>query len=162
MNAIDIIERCSSDLYIKIYEDYAYVISDYYLGDKEHDFGIYSSLPANDLFKGNVLVEDLVPDSYLDSYFNTDELHFQVDNPEVERILHETAYDEWDNKLEEFGFPEAREHYELCKHLRDEPVEPLSQYMIENYDFDIADEETEVLVAIENYIDTLDIETIEH
>lgn len=153
MNANDLINYFSSNLYFATKEDKIYLIDDYRLGDSDYDYGVCSEYSIEDMMLGNFNIDD-IPDIYVDGYFEflLDEdlkATYNVPNDVIKRLSQE-SYCEWDVIFKRNEITDIPSHLNnVCRIMKcEEEIEGMTQNEIAKY-CNYGDDYT--LLCIEKY-----------
>ena len=152
--SIDVLEAMgflSGELSLHIKNDTCYVIDSYRLGDKNYDYGIYSSFPKDNLLKGEFSPED-IPDMFFDDTFNfllDDEPMDNVDD-DIKNVLSESTYSEWADILLKNGYVNEADYLSsLCNWIKTGKVKQETEESLEKYE--VQGWQATVIDSIENY-----------
>ncbi len=109
-NLAEIINAFEENLYVVVHEDKAYIVDAYHECDKEFDYGVWTSIPVEDLKKGQTK-EDVIPNVYLEGmidFFINDDFPnmFKLSEDEIKEI-EKHNFCEWDDALRKMGHEDA-------------------------------------------------------
>ena len=108
----------SGEMSIVAYNNYAYVISSYRIGEETFDYGIYDKLPLAEVESGQgVSVIDCIPECFIDEWVR--DCLYEADHgfpEEAIKELEKTAISDWWKVLEKYDITDAPYHIvELSK-----------------------------------------------
>lgn len=98
------VDNFTSNLYLAVVDDTAYVCDTYRELDSDRDYGIWCSFPVSDLKAGKTNA-DLIPDIYADDNAQSF-LYEHGISDELRKELYNHAYCEWADTLRKKGFAE--------------------------------------------------------
>lgn len=109
-NIVEAIDSFEGNLYVVVHEDKAYIIDASREGDEEFDYGIWTSIPVEDLKKGQTK-EDVIPDICLNGMIDfliRDDFpnEFGLSEDEIKEI-EKHNFCEWDDVLRKMGHKDA-------------------------------------------------------
>ena len=108
MKLTEYLQCMSGELYLVKYQDKVYVLSDYRLEDKNYDYGIYASVSYNDLLNGTCSDSDVVPEMFVDEFFDfllNDDLSktYGVSEEDLDKLVNIDEQD-WNKELTSKGY----------------------------------------------------------
>lgn len=108
MNIIEYAKRFSSDIAVVKHQDSIYVLDSYLTEDGKREYGVWNDLSIEDVKKGDVAIEDVVPSIYIDAYLDylvNDSLgsEYGVDTETLDELA-DCSLEKWSNVLKQHGY----------------------------------------------------------
>ena len=128
MKLTDYLQRMNGELYLVKFQDKVYILSDYRLEDKNYDYGIYASVSYNELLNGTCSDADVVPEMFIDDFFDfmiNDDLSdtYGVSEEDLDQLVN-VDYQNWSKELTNKGYKVPDYFTEICNILNGDAFDP--------------------------------------